>query len=94
MTTARWLYSLATFSYSIFAKANKGVVLKKKDVLVIETLPTPTADENEVLVKMKAVGICGSDVHYWTACLTRDFEIYKSNFCSTVQSVHLWSGSR
>lgn len=30
----------------------------------LEDVPTPRAEENDVLVRVKAAGICGSDLHY------------------------------
>jgi L-iditol 2-dehydrogenase len=32
----------------------------------IETLPIPEINHDEVLIKVMAVGICGSDLHYYT----------------------------
>lgn len=32
----------------------------------IEEIPKPTIEADEVLVRIRAVGICGSDVHYYT----------------------------
>lgn len=37
----------------------------------------PTPGKNEVIIKMKAVGICGSDVHYWTHGAIGDFIVKK-----------------
>lgn len=41
----------------------KALVLTEYKKLEILDVPVPEIDENEVLVKVKAVGICGSDVH-------------------------------
>lgn len=46
-------------------QTNLGAVLHGVDDLRVEEIATPTPDDNEVLVAMKSVGICGSDVHYW-----------------------------
>ena len=43
----------------------KAVYLEKKGVLAQREIPKPVPNENQVLVKVKSVGICGSDVHYW-----------------------------
>ncbi|XP_038072109.1 sorbitol dehydrogenase-like [Patiria miniata] len=43
---------------------NLSAVLKKKGELVLENTPIPLPGKNEVQLKMAAVGICGSDVHY------------------------------
>ncbi|EKE03490.1 MAG: 6-hydroxycylohex-1-ene-1-carboxyl-CoA dehydrogenase [uncultured bacterium] len=41
---------------AIFKEANKP--------LIIEEIPTPTINENEVLVKVVACGVCHTDLHY------------------------------
>lgn len=35
-----------------------------KSPLKLEEVPAPTIEDNEVLVKIKAAGICGTDLHY------------------------------
>ncbi|PIK47400.1 hypothetical protein BSL78_15734 [Apostichopus japonicus] len=56
---------------------NLSAVLKKKDELVLEDTPTPQPGKNEVQLQMQAVGICGSDVHYWTHGEIGDFIVRK-----------------
>ncbi|MCX6326959.1 MAG: galactitol-1-phosphate 5-dehydrogenase [Bacteroidia bacterium] len=41
----------------------KALVLEKYNELVYKDVPDPEINSNEVLVKVKACGICGSDVH-------------------------------
>jgi L-iditol 2-dehydrogenase len=41
----------------------KALVLEKYNELVYKEVPDPTIQSNEVLVKVMACGICGSDVH-------------------------------
>jgi len=41
----------------------KALVLEEYNKLVYKDFPDPEVAENEVLVKVEAVGICGSDVH-------------------------------
>lgn len=41
----------------------KALVLEKYNEFVYEDVPDPEIQENEVLVQVKACGICGSDVH-------------------------------
>ena len=41
----------------------KALVLKEYNKLVIENVPEPKPGEDEVLIRVKACGICGSDVH-------------------------------
>ncbi len=39
------------------------IKLEKKEVLNVCEVPKPTLKDNEVLIKTKYVGICGSDIH-------------------------------
>ncbi len=41
----------------------KALVLEKYNEFVYKDVPDPDITENEVLIKVKACGICGSDVH-------------------------------
>src|SRR6185369_13472347 len=41
----------------------KALVLKEYRQFAIEDFPVPTLQPNEVLVRVRACGICGSDVH-------------------------------
>jgi L-iditol 2-dehydrogenase len=41
----------------------KALVLEEYNKLVYKDVPVPEIDSNEVLVRVKACGICGSDVH-------------------------------
>ena len=41
----------------------KALVLEEYNKLVYKDVPDPAIKNNEVLVKVKACGICGSDVH-------------------------------
>lgn len=41
----------------------KALVLEEYNKLVYKDFPNPSVADDEVLVKVKAVGICGSDVH-------------------------------
>ncbi|XP_071964107.1 sorbitol dehydrogenase-like [Antedon mediterranea] len=45
---------------------NLSAILKKQGELVLEDTPIPKPGKNEVQIRMQRVGICGSDVHYWT----------------------------
>ncbi|KAI8066736.1 sorbitol dehydrogenase-2 [Gongronella butleri] len=47
------------------AKTNRAVVLRKPLDIAFEDRPVPEIGAGEVLVNVKATGICGSDVHYW-----------------------------
>jgi L-iditol 2-dehydrogenase len=41
----------------------KALVLKEYGRLVVEEVPSPAVEAGEVLVRVRACGICGSDVH-------------------------------
>lgn len=41
-----------------------ALLYKPKDLRLVQT-PIPTINDDEVLLRMDCVGICGSDVHYW-----------------------------
>ncbi|XP_052752230.1 sorbitol dehydrogenase-like [Galleria mellonella] len=41
-----------------------ALLYKPKDLKLVQT-PIPEISEDEVLLRMDCVGICGSDVHYW-----------------------------
>ncbi len=47
------------------SKSLKAVIKEKKgyDNIVYKDLPIPVISDDEVLIKIKAVGICGSDIH-------------------------------
>jgi threonine dehydrogenase-like Zn-dependent dehydrogenase len=44
----------------------KAAVMHQLRDIRIEELPVPAIGPNEVLIKVRAVGICGSDLHYYT----------------------------
>jgi L-iditol 2-dehydrogenase len=44
----------------------KAAILKRVGVIEMEDIPVPKPGPEDVLVKVKAVGICGSDLHYYT----------------------------
>jgi L-iditol 2-dehydrogenase len=49
-----------------------SLLMKEMDVRV-ETVPVPTLRPDEVLVQIAAVGVCGSDVHYFHSGRIGDF---------------------
>ena len=52
---------------------NLPVTLYKTNDLRVELKPIPEPKDDEVLLKMDSVGICGSDVHYWMKGAIGDF---------------------
>ena len=49
---------------SIISRREEGGEFKCD--LKVENRPIPQHKDDEVLLEMGSVGICGSDVHYWT----------------------------
>jgi len=47
------------------AETMRAVVLTAPRQMHLEERPVPTIADDEVLVRVEAVGVCGSDVHYW-----------------------------
>jgi L-iditol 2-dehydrogenase len=43
----------------------KAMYLVKPGVIVSKDVPLPSLAPNEVLIKVKGVGICGSDMEYF-----------------------------
>jgi len=50
-------------------------VLQGQDALTIEDRPVPAVDPGDVLVQVAAVGVCGSDVHYFRHGRIGDFVV-------------------
>ena len=57
------------------APQNLTVTLHKVNDLRVELKPIPEPKDDEVLLKMDSVGICGSDVHYWMKGAIGDFVV-------------------
>jgi 2-desacetyl-2-hydroxyethyl bacteriochlorophyllide A dehydrogenase len=47
----------------------KAAVLKDKRTMVVEEVPAPKAGPGEVIIKIKYVGICGTDLHLYASGL-------------------------
>jgi len=56
-------------------KKRKGAVMQKIHEIVFEERDIPAPKANEVLVKIKHVGICGSDMHYYEHGRIGDFVV-------------------
>jgi len=54
---------------------NLSAVLHKVNDLRLDNRPVPKVKPGEVLIKIHSVGICGSDVHYWTNGAIGDFVV-------------------
>lgn len=56
-------------------ECNLSAVLYKTNDLRMEQKPIAEPDDHEVLLEMHCVGICGSDVHYFTHGCIGDFKL-------------------
>ncbi len=65
----------------------KAVVFKEANKLAVENVPEPVANPNEVVVKVKDVGICGSDLHFCSFGLVPPDTIMGHEVTGTVASV-------
>jgi len=54
---------------------NLTAILYKTDDIRLEQQAVPEPAEDQVLLRMDSVGICGSDVHYWTHGAIGDFVV-------------------
>lgn len=54
-------------------KKNRAVVLTALKTFEFQEVPMPTAGDDEIVIKMEAVGVCGSDVHYYANGRIGDF---------------------
>lgn len=43
----------------------RAAVLRAPKTITIEERPEPVPGDDEVIVKVVSVGVCGSDVHYY-----------------------------
>lgn len=54
---------------------NKAAFLTQLEKIEMREIPVPELKSGEVLVKLEAVGICGSDVHYYQHGSIGDFKV-------------------
>lgn len=54
---------------------NKAIFMQGTNNMVWKDVPMPVINEGDVLVKVKAVGICGSDMHYYQYGRIGDFVV-------------------
>ena len=55
--------------------SNKAIFMHGTNEMVWKDIPMPVLKDNEVLIKVEAVGICGSDVHYYQHGRIGDFVV-------------------
>lgn len=54
---------------------NKAVFMHGTNDMITKEVPVPTPGPNDVLIKVKVVGICGSDIHYYQHGRIGDFVV-------------------
>jgi threonine dehydrogenase-like Zn-dependent dehydrogenase len=62
----------------------KAAVFKKKGFMAVEEVPTPVPREDEVLVKIKYCGICGTDLHNYSFGITAPGRVLGHEWCGVV----------
>lgn len=55
----------------------KAAILEKPKKIIVEDIPIPRYSDDEVLIKIKEVGLCGSDLHYYNTGRIGDFIVKK-----------------
>lgn len=58
---------------------NRSAVLQGVGAVVIEDRAIPQPGEGEVLVRIDAVGVCGSDIHYFEHGRIGDYVVEAPN---------------
>ncbi len=53
----------------------KAAFLRKTKDVYVDEMPMPRPGPHEVLIKMKACGVCGSDIHYYSQGRTGPFVV-------------------
>jgi len=71
--TTRIYHSKGSSVFNMAPNNNLTAVLMKTNDLRLENRPIPEPKDDQVLLRMGAVGICGSDVHYLTHGRIGDF---------------------
>lgn len=64
----------------------RSVAIKGVKEFEIKDIPEPIADGKNVIINVKKAGICGSDIHYWTAGGPVGL-VMGHEYCGTVKDV-------
>jgi len=67
-------------------QTNYACVLTAARAVDIQNIPVPSVGPDEVLVKVEATGICGSDVRWTAQAPTHYAKIVEHSFTSTITS--------
>lgn len=69
--------SLPNYTKDNYPKTTRSAVLNKVFDIEMKDTPLPAMKPTDVLIKVMAVGICGSDVHYYDTGHIGDFVVKK-----------------
>ena len=73
------------------AEIMKAQVFYEAEKMQMEDIPVPAVADTDVLVRVKNVGICGSDVSYYYGLSPLGTETGKGPLCSVTSSPARWS---
>jgi len=62
----------------------KAAVYKKTGFMAVEEIPTPVPRADEVLVKVKYCGICGTDLHNYSFGITAPGRVLGHEWCGVI----------
>ncbi len=65
----------------------KAAVMRGEQNIVIEDVPTPEPEPDQVLIKIKYSGLCGSDVHRFQYGMAQPGSIMGHEFCGEIAAV-------
>lgn len=66
----------------------RALVIEKPGTAVVKTMPIPQVGEHEVLIKVVASGICGTDIHIYRGEYLGDYPVIPGHeFSGTVEAV-------
>lgn len=65
----------------------KAAVMRGEQRIVIEDVPTPEPGPNDIVVKIKYSGLCGSDVHRFQYGAAGDGAVMGHEFCGEVSAI-------
>ena len=65
----------------------KAAVMRGEQNIVIEDVPTPEPGPDQVLIKIKYSGLCGSDVHRFQYGMAEPGSIMGHEFCGEIAAV-------
>jgi len=51
----------------------KAAVMVDRNIMEFQEMPAPSIEENEVLIRVRAIGVCGTDLHFMRGIRKVDF---------------------